>query len=90
MKELLPIGSVVLLNGGEKRLIIMGVVQINPEDDNEYDYLSCLYPEGFTGPEHIYLFNHEDIEQIFAEGFTDEEYFSFREALADHVDSIQG
>jgi hypothetical protein len=81
MKDLLPIGSIVLLNGGDKRLMIIGVVQINPDDNVEYDYLSCLYPEGFAGPEYMFLFNHDDIEQIVAEGFTDDEHFVFREKL---------
>jgi hypothetical protein len=82
MKDLLPIGSIVLLNGGDKRLMIIGVVQINPDDNIEYDYLSCLYPEGFAGPEYMFLFNHEDIEQVIFEGFTDDEYIVFREKLA--------
>jgi len=86
MKELLPVGSVVLLQGGEKRLMIIGVVQTNPDDDIEYDYLSCLYPEGFVGPEHNYLFNHEDIERIVAEGYKDGEHDEFRAKLAEFVD----
>jgi len=85
MNELLPIGSIVLLNGGDKRLMIIGVVQINPEDNEEYDYLACLYPEGFVGPEHIYLFNHEDIKSVVAEGFTDDEHFEFREQLLEAI-----
>jgi len=87
MKKLLPIGSVVLLAGGDKRLMVMGVVQINPEDGVEYDYLACLYPEGFVGPEHIYLFNHEDIERTEAEGFMDDEFHDFRGKLAELIDS---
>ena len=86
MKELLPIGSIVLLTGGDKRLMIIGVVQINPDNNNEYDYMSCLYPEGFAGPEHIYLFNHEDIEHIIVEGFTDDEHYEFRDKLAKYID----
>jgi len=85
MDELLPIGSIVLLNGGDKRLMIIGVVQINPEDEEEYDYLACLYPEGFVGPEHIYLFNHEDIENVVAEGFTDDEHYEFRDKLLEVI-----
>jgi len=87
MKKLLPIGSIVVLNGGDKRLMIIGVVQTNPEDNIDYDYLSCLYPEGFAGPEHIYLFNHEDIEHVVAEGFTDDEHAEFREKLAEFIDN---
>ena len=81
MTDLLPIGSVVLLKDGEKRLMIIGILQSNPEDGREYDYLSCLYPEGFVGPDYTYLFNHEDIDRIDAEGFADEEHDLFREKL---------
>ena len=86
MKDLLPIGSVVLLNGGDKRLMIIGVVQISPEDGTEYDYISCLYPEGFVGPEHIYLFSHEDIKRVDAKGFIDFEHNEFRKKLTERMD----
>ena len=90
MVELLPIGSIVLLSGGDKRLMIIGVVQINPEDGEEYDYLACLYPEGFVGLEHIYLFNHEDIDSVAAEGFTDDEHYEFRDKLLEVIYSADG
>jgi len=83
MRDLLPIGSVVLLNDGEKRLTIIGIIQTDPTDGKQYDYLACLYPEGFIGLEHIYLFNHEDICNVDAEGFTDEEYRTFRGNLSE-------
>ena len=83
MKNLLPIGSVVLLDGGGKRLMICGIVQDNPADGKQYDYLACLYPEGFVGAEHTYLFNHEDIKRVDAEGFADEEHQQFRGQLAE-------
>ena len=82
MKNLLPIGSVVLLDGADKRLMICGVIQVNPADGKEYDYLACLYPEGFVGFEHTYLFNHEDIKRIDVEGLADEEHDAFRAKLA--------
>ena len=83
MRDLLPIGSVVLLKNGEKRLMIIGVIQTNPADGKQYDYLACLYPEGFVGPEYTYLFNSEDIQQIDAEGFADDEHHNFRAQLAE-------
>jgi len=86
MKNLLPIGSVVLLDGGEKRLMVIGVIQVNPADGKEYDYLACLYPEGFVGPEHTYLFNHDDIQNVDAEGYVNEEHKVFREQLAELLD----
>jgi len=87
MKDLLPIGSVVLLNGADKRLMIIGVIQVNPDDGKEYDYLACLYPEGFVGPEHTYLFDRGEIAEISAEGFADAEHDTFRARLAELLDA---
>jgi len=85
IKELLPVGSVVLLKNGEKRLMIDGIKQINADDDGgnkEYDYIGVLYPEGRIGGEFQYLFNHEDIAQVFFRGFEDEERTEFLGKLA--------
>jgi hypothetical protein len=49
--------------------------------------LSNLYPEGYVGAEHTFLFNHEDIDQVVFEGFIDDEHREFRERLAEFVDS---
>ncbi len=83
IKELLPIGSVVLLKGGEKKVMITGVMQTN-EDGKEYDYLSVIYPEGNIGKEGNFLFYHSDIEEVFFRGFQDEE----REAFIERLDSF--
>lgn len=79
-KNLLPIGSVVLLKEGKKRLMIYGINQKTGNGDN-YDYLGCLYPEGNISPEHTYLFNHEDIEGVFFVGFMDPEFSLYRNQL---------
>jgi hypothetical protein len=81
MKNLLPAGSVVLLDEAEKRLMIYGILQNNPEDGKQYDYIGCLYPEGFIGSEHNYLFNHEDITRVDFVGFVDTEQQEFRVRL---------
>ena len=79
----LPIGSVVSLYGGEKRLMILGYVKYLRGDDSGkvYDYCGCTYPEGYVGSEATAVFNHEDIEHIYALGFQDEVQFEFREKL---------
>ena len=70
----LPIGSVVMLKNGKKRLMITGYAQIDLESKNKvYDYSGCMYPEGVISTKKILLFNHEDIIQIFAIGYSDEE-----------------
>lgn len=61
IKELLPIGSIVLLKDGEKRLMINGIMQTDTGGTQKnYDYMGILYPEGHIGEGFQYLFNHED------------------------------
>lgn len=86
--NLLPIGSVVLLKEGEKRLMIFGIKQLNKGSDEVYDYIGCLYPEGHIGDDHLYLFNHEDIERIDFLGFVDGEHQVFRNYLANELQKL--
>lgn len=81
IKDLLPIGSVVLLKEGQKKLMIFGVKQMDSEVREEYDYIGVIYPEGNVGIEGQYLFNHENIDQIFFKGYEDEERDTFISAL---------
>lgn len=74
--ELLPIGSVVLLKNGVKRLMIYGVKQMD-ENGNEFDYIGVLYPEGNMGGETAFLFNHDNIERVFFVGLKDAEHQRF-------------
>lgn len=87
VNELLPIGSIVLLKDGEKRLMIDGVVQTDAGGNGEiYDYLGILYPEGHIGDQFQYLFNHEDIEKVFFRGYEDEERSEFLKKLSGFFD----
>ncbi len=81
IKELLPIGSVVLLKEGKKRLMIFGIKQSDQDTGTEYDYIGVLYPEGNIGETGQFLFNHEDINEVFYKGYEDEERVEFIEAL---------
>lgn len=87
--NLLPIGSVVLLEGADKRLMIFGIKQINQEDQKIYDYIGCLYPEGHIGQDHLYLFNHEDIEKIEFVGFVDSEFQVFRAKVEEELKKVE-
>lgn len=90
MEQLLPIGSIVLLNGGNKKLMIYGRKQLllNEETDHEiteeknmYDYLGVFYPEGYISPEYSFVFNHSDIKEIIFLGYVNEEEDEFQEVL---------
>lgn len=83
IQELLPIGSVVLLKEGEKRLMIYGVKQRDQETQIEYDYIGVVYPEGNMGQGTQFLFNHDQIAETYFKGFEDEEREGFIQRLAD-------
>ena len=87
IRELLPIGSVVLLKNGKKKVMIFGVMQTDNSTGTEYDYISVLYPEGNMGEAGQYLFNHSDIDQIFFTGYEDKEREQFIEKLADFYEN---
>ena len=47
-EKYLPIGTVVMLKGGKKRLMISGFCSISADDSKViYDYSGCMFPEGF-------------------------------------------
>ena len=83
MKEkYLPIGSVVLLENGSKRVMITGFCSM-PENDEKkiYDYSGCMYPEGYVSSKQICLFDHNQISQIYHLGLVDEEEKEFKNKL---------
>ncbi|MCA1321617.1 DUF4176 domain-containing protein [Bacillus tianshenii] len=77
MIPLLPNGTIILLKGETKKLMIYGRKQRLEGSDLVYDYLGCLYPEGYIDPAHSYVFNHDDIETVVFQGFMDEEEARF-------------
>ncbi len=77
MKTYLPIGSIVILKNGQKKIMIYGRRQRRVTDEHEYDYIACLYPEGNINEDYMYLFNHEDIETVVYRGFSDAEEEAF-------------
>lgn len=90
-KKLLPVGSVVLVKEANKKMMIIGILQTS--EKTRYDYMAVLYPEGYLSQEHIYLFNHEDIEEIAYIGFMGAEHQVFRSELAgllEKMDELDG
>ena len=88
-KNLLPTGSVVLLKGGEKRIMICGRIQAKAGDDTIYDYSACYYPEGLVDPSSIFFFNRDAIERVFFIGFQDEEELEFRKQVLDQIGELE-
>lgn len=89
MKEYLPLGSVVTLKEGEKKLMICGRVQREVRSRTVYDYCACLYPEGMIDSRSVYLFDQEDIDRIYHIGLQDQEEFAFRHQMEEQLQSCQ-
>ena len=81
IKELLPIGSIVLLKNASKKIMIFGIKQTNNDDGKEYDYVGVVYPEGNLGLGFQYVFDHENIEKVISRGYEDEERAEFINTL---------
>ncbi len=81
-ERFLPIGSVALLKGGTKKVMVTGFCSVAEENQEKiYDYTGCIYPEGYLDFDQICLFDHDQIEKVFYVGYSDEEDKNFKEEL---------
>ena len=90
-EKYLPLGTVVMLKGASKRLMITGFCTMAADKTDEmYDYAGCMYPEGFLSSEQTALFNHEQIEKVYHMGLVDEEEIKFKNTLSTILNKING
>lgn len=75
--NLLPIGTVVTLHKNPKKLMIIGIKQLDKETQETSDYIAVLYPEGFITRDILFKFNHEDIMDIIYKGYENSEQEEF-------------
>ena len=95
--KFLPIGTVVMLKGATKRLMISGFCAmenepVENEDEKIWDYSGCLYPEGFLSSNQTCLFNHDQIDKIYHLGLSsdeDNEEKEFKERLKEVVEEVK-
>ena len=88
-EKYLPIGTVVVLKGATKRIMITGFASMSPETgDMIFDYSGCTYPEGFMSYNEVCVFNHEQIEKVYFKGFVDDEQTSFKKELVEQLEKI--
>ena len=89
MKEkYLPVGTVVLLQNGTKRVMVNGFCSIDAEEPEKmYDYSGVLYPEGSLSSDQTLLFNHDQIVRIDHMGLIDDEEVAFKEKLAEVLEA---
>ena len=91
IEKFLPVGTVVMLKGGKKRLMITGFCMLDKNNGNKmYDYSGCLYPEGMVSSDQIALFDHSQIEKIFYTGLVDDEEKAFKAKLKEALKNQTG
>ena len=88
-EKYLPLGTVVMLKGASKRIMITGFASMSPETGEKvFDYSGCTYPEGFMNYNEVCVFDHEQIDKVFAKGYSDEEAEEFHKLLAEQIKNI--
>lgn len=82
-EKFLPIGTVVMLENGKKRVMISGFCAVAGENKSKiWDYSGCMYPEGFLTSTMNCLFDHEQIKEVYHLGLAeDEEEKAFKAKL---------
>lgn len=75
----LSLGSVVRLKEAQKSLMIIGF--LGKTDKGTFDYIGCLYPEGMFDGNTKAVFNHNQIETVLFNGYSDDMDKKFKEYL---------
>ena len=90
-KKFLPIGTVVMLENGKKRIMITGFCQkeASQKEDKIWDYNGCLYPEGILYSNQSLLFDHSQIKEVYFKGLEDDdEEKEFKAQLTEFIKNI--
>lgn len=84
---LLPIGTVVQLEGGTKKVMITGYYSKAEGENKIYQYNGCIFPEGFM--ENIFcLFDHNQIKEVFYKGLENDEYENYVSRIGNKSESL--
>ena len=90
LKKYLPIGTIVKLKTGKRKVMITGFCLYDHDAAHTlYDYCGCAYPEGMLSTNEVNLFNHGDIEKVFHMGVSDEEEKKFKVNLGSMLQIIE-
>lgn len=89
-EKFLPLGSVVLLKGGKRKVMITGYCMKTEENKNKiYDYNGCLYPEGTLSSNSTLVFDHSQIQEVFHLGYKSEESDHFFEKVKKQLEELE-
>lgn len=90
--KFLPIGTVVLLKGGTKNIMITSYLIFAKGDSKEkklFDYGGCPFPEGIIESNYAVGFNHDKIEKIVHMGLENNDQKKISEALKSSYDEVR-
>lgn len=99
-ERFLPIGTVVTLKNGSKKVMIYtyGIYPTGkvyskgkevPRKKEMYEYGGCLYPEGMVDPSLVCAFNHSDIKEINHLGLFTNEHVEYSNRLNQNYDKYK-
>lgn len=85
-EKYLPLGSVVILGGGKKELMITGYSMETPEKPGKiFDYCGCIFPEGVIRSDLTCVFDHSQIDKIIFTGCKNEKAEKFLNRLKERT-----
>ena len=99
-EKFLPIGTVVILKGGRRELMIMsycvmpdgqgydknGEIDVNGK---MFDYGACFYPEGMITSDQLFAFNHEQINRVCYMGYKTQQQADISEMLKSGLEEMK-
>lgn len=89
-EKFLPVGSVVLLQNGTKRVMINGFCTVDANEPNKvYDYSGVIFPEGSLSSDQVLLFDHAQIVRVDHIGLEDQEEKDFKVRLKEVLKNAQ-
>ena len=73
--------------------MIVGLCQKGGAEGKLWDYAGVIFPEGYIDPNKMFLFNNEQISQVYALGYQDAEQIAFKDkadAMIQKLRKIEG
>lgn len=89
LTEWLPAGSVVMLEDGERPIMVAGFMIEDAVSGRYWDYVGYPYPEGCREADTDYFFDRSMIESVLLVGYLDTTGQAFRDYLASTEESFE-
>lgn len=91
-EKFLPIGTIVRLKNGTKKVMITSYLIFSKGDSETkkmYDYGGCPFPEGIIESNYAVGFDHEQIEEVVHMGLEDDDQKKLKEILNKTSDEVR-